>query len=45
VAGIQMSCDADKEINFAKAISGIREAAAKGAQLFAHRIIYLTLFL
>jgi len=45
VAGIQMSCDRIKKLNLAKAISGIREAAAKGAQIVAHRNYLPTLFL
>lgn len=44
MAGIQMSCDADKEINLAKAISGIREAAAKGAQIVCTQELFTSLY-
>ena len=42
---VQMTCSASKEENLTKAISKIREAAAKGAKIMLARIIYFPLFL
>jgi len=44
IAGIQMSCSADKEANLAKAITGIREAAARGAQIVCTQELFTSLY-
>ena len=44
VAGIQMSCSADKESNLNKAIAHIREAAAKGAQIVCTQELFASLY-
>jgi N-carbamoylputrescine amidase len=44
VAGIQMSCTADKESNFNKAVKKIREAAAEGAQIVCTQELFASLY-
>ena len=44
VAGIQMSCSADKEANFNKAVERIKEAAAKGAQIVCTQELFTSLY-
>ncbi|MGL5946129.1 MAG: nitrilase-related carbon-nitrogen hydrolase, partial [Sediminibacterium sp.] len=41
---VQMSCTASKEENMAKAIKGIREAAAKGAQIVCLQELFTSLY-
>lgn len=44
VAGIQMSCTADKQANLAKMTSKVREAAAKGAQIICSQELFTSLY-
>jgi N-carbamoylputrescine amidase len=44
VAGIQMSCTADKQANLAKMTGKIREAAAKGAQIICSQELFTSLY-
>ncbi len=44
VAGIQMSCTADKQANLAKMTGKIREAAAKGAQVICSQELFTSLY-
>lgn len=44
VAGIQMSCTADKQANLDKTIAGIKEAAAKGAQIVCTQELFTSLY-
>ena len=44
VAGVQMSCTADKEANVEKAMQRIREAAAKGAQIVCTQELFASLY-
>ena len=44
VAGIQMSCSADKEANFNKAVERIKEVAAKGAQIVCTQELFTSLY-
>ena len=44
VAGIQMSCSADKEANLEKTIERIREAAANGAQIISTQELFTSLY-
>src|SRR4029079_3783853 len=41
---VQMSCSASKEENLAKAVSKIREAAAKGAQIVCLQELFTSLY-
>src|SRR4029079_9948094 len=41
---VQMSCSASKEENLAKAVSKIREAAAKGAQIICLQELFTSLY-
>src|SRR3954467_3801986 len=41
---VQMSCTADKAENLAKAISKVREAAAKGAQIICLQELFTSLY-
>jgi N-carbamoylputrescine amidase len=41
---VQMSCTAGKEDNLRKAISGIRNAAAKGAQIVCLQELFTSLY-
>ena len=41
---VQMSCVADKEANFEKAIRKVREAAAKGAQIICLQELFISLY-
>jgi N-carbamoylputrescine amidase len=44
VAGIQMSCTADKEANLVKTIEKIKEAASKGAQIICTQELFTSLY-
>ncbi|MEP6683338.1 MAG: carbon-nitrogen hydrolase [Parafilimonas sp.] len=44
VAGIQMSCSADKQANLDKTIERIKEAAAKGAQIVCTQELFTSLY-
>jgi len=44
VAGIQMSCTADKEANLNKTIERIKEAAQKGAQIICTQELFTSLY-
>jgi len=44
VAGIQMSCTADREANLNKTIEKIKEAAAKGAQIICTQELFTSLY-
>ena len=44
VAGIQMSCSSDKEVNLNKAIERIKEAAKKGAQIICTQELFTSLY-
>ncbi|MGN6211231.1 carbon-nitrogen hydrolase [Parafilimonas sp.] len=44
VAGIQMSCTADKQANLAKMTGKIREAVAKGAQVICSQELFTSLY-
>ena len=44
VAGIQMSCSADKEANLNKTIERIKDAAAKGAQIICTQELFTSLY-
>lgn len=44
VAGIQMSCTADKEANLTKMTGKIKEAAAKGAQIICSQELFTSLY-
>jgi N-carbamoylputrescine amidase len=44
VAGIQMSCSADKEANLDKAVERIKEAAKKGAQIICTQELFTSLY-
>src|SRR6201995_2374544 len=44
IAGIQMSCVADKETNLNKTIERIKEAAAKGAQIICTQELFTSLY-
>ena len=44
VAGIQMSCTADREANLAKTIEKIKGAAAKGAQIICTQELFTSLY-
>ncbi|HYK47873.1 MAG TPA: nitrilase-related carbon-nitrogen hydrolase, partial [Parafilimonas sp.] len=44
VAGVQMSCTADKEANVEKAMQRIREATAKGAQIVCTQELFASLY-
>lgn len=44
VAGIQMSCTADKQANLEKMTGKIREAAAKGAQVICSQELFTSLY-
>ncbi len=44
VAGIQMSCTADKEANFNKAVERIRQAAQKGAKIISTQELFTSLY-
>ena len=44
VAGIQMSCTADKEANLVKTIENIKEAASKGAQIICTQELFTSLY-
>jgi N-carbamoylputrescine amidase len=44
VAGIQMSCTADKEANLAKTVEKIKEAASKGAQIICTQELFTSLY-
>lgn len=41
---VQMSCVSDKEVNLGKAISKVREAAAKGAQIICLQELFTSLY-
>ena len=41
---VQMSCTAEKEVNFSKAVLKIREAAAKGAQIVCLQELFTSLY-
>src|SRR6201994_4613059 len=41
---VQMSCTADKQENLAKAITKVREAAAKGAQIVCLQELFTSLY-
>lgn len=41
---VQMSCSGDVEANFQKAVSGIRDAAAKGAQIVCLQELFKSLY-
>jgi N-carbamoylputrescine amidase len=44
VAGVQMSCSADKKLNTEKAFTRIREAAARGAQIVCTQELFASLY-
>lgn len=44
VAGIQMSCTADKEANVSKAVERIKEAASNGAQIVCTQELFTSLY-
>jgi N-carbamoylputrescine amidase len=44
VAGIQMSCSADKNANLEKAVESIKEAAKKGAQIVCTQELFTSLY-
>ncbi len=44
VAGIQMSCTADVQVNLEKTISRVKEAAAKGAQIVCTQELFTSLY-
>src|SRR5215469_18799094 len=44
VAGIQMSCTADKEANLEKTVERIKAAAAKGAQIVCTQELFTSLY-
>jgi N-carbamoylputrescine amidase len=44
VGFVQMSCTADKQANLDKAIAGIRDAAAKGAQIVCLQELFTSLY-
>src|ERR1700748_2562228 len=44
VAGIQMSCTADKTANFNKTVERIKEAAAKGANIICTQELFTSLY-
>ena len=41
---VQMSCTAEKEVNFSKAVLKIREAAGKGAQIVCLQELFTSLY-
>src|SRR5678810_1127725 len=44
VAGIQMSCSADKEANLSKTMERIKDTAAKGAQIICTQELFTSLY-
>src|SRR6201995_199474 len=44
IAGIQMSCVADKETNLNKTIERIKQAAAKGAKIICTQELFTSLY-